>query len=125
VFDGTVDSLTGSSIDFAGPNYGGGPWTFTIDMGTEYTFTHWRVAGSTWYSFGNAYLNYEDYTTGTMTKIDGSAVEYDTNTGGLQSAAFSAPVTASRWQVYITSHANDDYQSQFQLYLTEVQFGIS
>ena len=114
VFDGSTSDPTGKSIDFAGPNYASGPWTFTIDMGSSETFAHWRVAGQTWYSMGSVELRYEN-AAGQMESVGGSSMEWDSSVGGLQSAAFTAPITASVWQVYITSHSNSDYQSRFQL----------
>jgi hypothetical protein len=134
VFDGTssgaIDEQIGKSIDFAGPNYVSGPWIFTIDMGSPRTFSKWRVAGNRWYSFGNAHLNVVDASAG-MTKVRGSDVTYSTSGCGhgascpnyFVEANFDTPVTATMWQVEITSHSNSDSQSRFQLYLAEAQFG--
>ena len=121
-FDGTSSNPTGKSIDFAGPNYGGGPWQFTIDMGANFQYTHWRVAGHTHYSFGAVELRYQN-SASVMVTVPGSAFVWDSSVGGLQSAAFTSPISAQVWQVYITTHTNSDNQARFQLYLTEVQFG--
>ena len=123
-FDGTSSNPTGRSIDFAGPNYGGGPWQFTIDMGANVQYTHWRVAGNTHYSFGAVELRYQNAAS-QMVTVPGSAFVWDRSIGGLQSAAFSEPITARVWQVYITTHTNSDFQARYQLYLTEVQFGAA
>lgn len=47
-----------SALDFNGPNQYPPPYTYTVDMGLTYTYSSWRVAGSTWYSFGTAALQY-------------------------------------------------------------------
>ena len=122
-FDGTVDDLLGKSIDFAGPHSNSGPWTFTIDMGTQQRYTHWRVAGQTHYAMGDVSLRYED-SAGRMITVPGSGFTWDRTTGGLQAMTFTQEVTARVWQVYISSHGNTDSQSRYQLYLTEVQFGV-
>ena len=127
VYDGTSSDLQGKSIDFAGPNYvGSGPWYFQIDMGNSYTYSTWRIAGSCWHMFGAAYLQYHDGNN--WQHITGSDV---TNTQPINSspcnfvdAKFSAPVTARYWAVaVITTTKNTNFQSRFQLYLSEVQFG--
>jgi hypothetical protein len=122
-FDGTASDLIGKSIDFAGPGYGGGPWTFTIDLGESAVFTHWRVAGHQRYAMGAVELRYQR-STGQMVTVPGSNFTWDRLMGGLQSAAFEQPVTAQVWQVYIKTHSNPDMQSRYQLYLSEVQFGV-
>ena len=122
--DGTSSNLLGKSIDFAGPNYGGGPWTLSIDMGGARKFTHWRVAGNRWYSFGDASLRYVD-SWSQLVSINGSDVVFDREGGGFAMGTFAAPVTASEWQVYISTHTNPNFQSRYQLYLTEVQFGVA
>lgn len=93
-------------------------------MGASFTYTHWRVAGNTHYSFGAVELRYQNAAS-QMVTVPGSAFVWDRSVGGLQSAAFSTPITARVWQVYITTHTNSNYQARFQLYLTEVQFGAA
>ena len=87
----------------------------------------WRMSGSNWYAWGNAYLNYKD-SSGNYVKAPNSDVINTTPINSpvtFESAAFGeGPISAQEWQVYITSHMNPDYQSQFQLYLREVQFGF-
>ena len=122
-FDGTASNPLGNSIDFAGPNYQPLPYTYTIEMGARYTFSRWRVAGNTWYRFGQVHLKYAD-TSGTLVTVPGSNTDFTTIPDGeFAYGTFSSPVTASRWQVVITSYANSDYQAMFQCYLREVQFG--
>ena len=95
----------GQSIDFEGPNYNEPPYTFTVDLGQAYTFTHWRVAGDSHYSFGDASLKYSD-ASGTMTDISGSSLDYTNRAAdGFAYATFDAPVIATTWQVYISSTA--------------------
>ena len=88
VFDSTPSDLLGKSIDFMGPLDRSPPWTFTIDMGMSRTFTHWRMAGNTHYSFGQAYLNYID-SDGATVKAAGSDVTYNRSVGGFASAVFT------------------------------------
>ena len=122
-FDGTASNPLGNSIDFAGPNYQPLPYTYTIEMGARYTFSHWRVAGQTWYRFGQVHLKYAD-TSGTLVTVPGSNTDFTTiPEGEFAYGTFGSPVTASRWQVAITSYANTDSQAMFQCYLREVQFG--
>ena len=123
-FDGTEANPTGRSVGLQGPNSFRGPWVFTIDMGSSFQFTHYRVAGSTHYSFGDVELRYLN-AAGRMVPVPGSAFTWDRAIGGLQSAAFAGPITARVWQVYKSSHSNPLIQSRFQLYLTEVQFGTT
>ena len=124
-FDGTASNPLGNSIDFAGPNYQPLPYTYTIEMGARYTFSHWRVAGQTWYRFGQVHLKYAD-TSGTLVTVPGSNTDFTTiPEGEFAYGTFSSPVTASRWQVVITTYANTDSQAMFQCYLREVQFGAA
>jgi hypothetical protein len=129
VYDGTSSDKTGKAIDFKGPSYGGGPWTFTIDMGANKTYSAWRMSGHSWYAFKTAYLNYVN-SAGTYIKITSSDV---TNTcsltaGGytpLFNATFQNSVSSQKWQVYMSGALNTNTQSLFQMYLTEVQFGYT
>eukprot|EP00900_Chrysochromulina_parva_P007951 jgi/Chrpa1/17157/Chrysochromulina_OHIO_Genome00024373-RA len=122
-FDGTASNPLGNSIDFAGPKYLPLLYTYTIEMGIRYTFSRWRVAGSTWYRFGQVHLKYAD-ASGTMVTVPGSNTDFTTIPDGeFAYGTFHSPVTASRWQVVITSYASSDYQARFQCYLREVQFG--
>ena len=124
-FDGTASNPLGNSIDFAGPNYQPLPYSYTIEMGARYTFSRWRVAGQTWYRFGQVHLKYAD-TSGTLVTVPGSNTDFTTIPDGeFAYGTFGSPVTASRWQVVITSYANTDYQARFQCYLREVQFGAA
>ena len=128
-FDGTASNPVGRSIDFAGPNRQPAPWTLTIDMGTRRTWGHWRVAGHPWYSFGDARLKYED-ASGEMMVVPGSQVTWSTAPLGPSAPSFvvghfTAPVTAQRFQIELLSATNTDHQARYQLYLTEVQFGIT
>ena len=113
-----------------GPNYHDAPWVFTVDVGEPHTFTHWRVAGSSWYCFGAAYLNYWDDTSRKMIRIPQSDVHFKPNgptkpttVGPFVTANFSASVTSSKWQVVLEDHTNPDNQARFQIHLSEVQFG--
>ena len=122
-FDGTASNPLGNSIDFAGPNYQPLPYTYTIEMGARYTFSRWRVAGNTHYRFGQVHLKYAD-TSGTLVTVPGSNTDFTTIPDGeFAYGTFSSPVTASHWQVVITSYANTDVQAMFQCYLREVQLG--
>eukprot|EP00900_Chrysochromulina_parva_P001682 jgi/Chrpa1/11514/Chrysochromulina_OHIO_Genome00017319-RA len=124
-FDGTASNPLGNSIDFSGPNYQPLPYSYTIEMGARYTFSRWRVAGNTWYRFGQVHLKYAD-TSGTLITVPGSNTDFTTiPEGEFAYGTFSSPVTASRWQVVITSYANTDFQARFQCYLREVQFGAA
>jgi hypothetical protein len=127
---GTSEELFGKSFDMDGPNYREAPWVFTIDVGEPRTFTHWRVAGSSWYCFGAAHLSYWDEASQMMIRIPQSDVLFKPDgptrpavVGPFVSAAFSAAVTSSRWQVELEDHTNPDNQARFQIYLSEVQFG--
>ena len=134
VYDGTSSDKTGKAIDFVGPNYGGGPWTFTIDMGANKTYSAWRISGHAWYSFQTAYLNYVD-SAGTYIKITSSDVTNtypvpstnypDAGYTPLFNATFQNSVSSQKWQVYMSGALNTDTQSLFQMYLTEVQFGYT
>jgi len=96
-FDGTASNPLGNSIDFAGPNYQPLPYTYTIEMGARYTFSHWRVAGDTWYRFGQVHLNYAD-TSRTFVTVPGSNTDFTTIPDGeFAYGTFGSPVTASRW----------------------------
>ena len=126
VYDGTPSDPLGQSIDFEGPNYNEPPYTFTVDLGQAYTFTHWRVAGDSHYSFGDASLKYSD-ASGTMTDISGSSLDYTNRAAdGFAYATFDAPVTATTWQVYIssTAYTSSYEEASYQCYLTELQFGV-
>eukprot|EP01050_Picozoa_sp_SAG11_P005266 SAG11_NODE_363_length_10162_cov_28.285004_12_plen_458_part_00 len=128
--DGTSADLFGKSFDMDGPNIHEAPWTLTVDVGEPRTFTHWRVAGSSWYCFGAAYLNYWDDASQKMIRIAGSDVLYKpdgptrpTSYGPFVNATFNAAATSSKWQVVLEDHTNPDNQARFQIYITEVQFG--
>ena len=129
VFDGTSSDKTGKAIDFKGPNYGGGPWTLTIDMGANNTYSAWRMSGSAWYAFKTAYLNYVN-SAGSYIKITNSDV---TNTCSLTAggytpffnATFKNSVSSQKWQVYMSGALNTNTQSLYQMYLTEVQFAYT
>jgi len=125
-FDGTAENPHGKSIDFAGPNYQPLPYTFTIDMGTDETFTHWRVSGSTHYRFGDVHLN-AGTSSGSLSKVSGSDTDFTDNRmpDGFAYGAFASPTTARVWQTKITEYTNSNSQARFQCYLTEVQFGVA
>eukprot|EP01043_Picozoa_sp_COSAG02_P014606 COSAG02_NODE_605_length_19635_cov_7.106982_8_plen_705_part_00 len=129
---GTSAELFGASFDMDGPNYREAPWLFTVDIGEPRTFTHWRVAGNSWYCFGAAHLNYWDDASQQMIRIPGSDVLYKPDgpnrpvvSGPFVVATFNAAVTSSKWQVVLEDHTNPDNQARFQIYLSEVQFGSS
>lgn len=124
--DGTPANPHGAALDFAGPGYQTLPYTYTIDMGQPHTFTHWRVSGQDWYRFGTVHLRYQPAGSSEMQEISGSHTDYTLQrmADGFAYGEFDHPVTATRWQVVITSHTNTDTQSRYQCYLTEVQFGL-
>ena len=133
LFDGTAFDLLGHSLDFGGPEYQQPPWQVTFDLGTAYTFTHWRVGGSApGYNFQDAQMNAEDLdgpNPSSLTQVAGSAVKYCTDAAfsadGFVSRAFERPVRAQRWQILITSALQYSEEADFQLYLKEIQFGVA
>ena len=73
--DGTAADPFGQALDFAGPNTQALPYTYTVEMGSPYTFTHWRVAGHSWYAFGQVRLNAQPAGS-SMALVEGSQTDY-------------------------------------------------
>ena len=78
--DGTAADPFGQAFDFAGPNTQALPYTYTIEMGYPYTFTHWRVAGHHHYAFGQVRLNAQPAGS-SMTLVEGSQTDYSVGGG--------------------------------------------
>ena len=78
--DGTAADPFGQAFDFAGPNTQALPYTYTIEMGYPYTFTHWRVAGHRHYALGQVRLNAQPAGS-SMTLVEGSQTDYSVGGG--------------------------------------------
>ena len=78
--DGTAADPFGQAFDFAEPNTQALPYTYTIEMGYPYTFTHWRVAGHRHYALGQVRLNAQPAGS-SMTLVEGSQTDYSVGGG--------------------------------------------